>query len=225
MDRRTLIGGGIAGAAVIVAAGGYMYNTRNAAEAQTAINAGDASAVADVDTSSITEMVLGSADAPVTMMEYASFTCPHCRDFHNNVFNQLKTDYIDTGKVKFIYRDVYFDRYGLWASLIARCDGGMRFFGIADMLYEQQDQWLRNAKSEADIADNLRKLGKVAGLSGDTIEACLADEDKARTLAAWYQKNATADDVSGTPTLIINGEKYSNMSYAELKKILDKELA
>ncbi|KAA2315683.1 DsbA family protein [Pseudooceanicola sediminis] len=224
MDRRTLIGGGIAGAAVVVAAGGYFYNTRNAAEAQTAVNAGDASAVADVDTSGVTEMVLGDADAPVTMMEYASFTCPHCRDFHNNVFTQLRTDYIDTGKVKFIYRDVYFDRYGLWASLIARCNGGMRFFGIADMLYEQQDQWLRGAKSEADIADNLRKLGKVAGLDDATLEACLADEDQARTLAAWYQKNATADDVSGTPTLIINGEKYSNMSYAELKKILDEQL-
>ena len=73
------------------------------------------------DTSSIVEMQIGNPDAPVTIIEYASYTCPHCKRFHEGPFKQLKAEYIDTGKINFIYREVYFDRYGLWASAIARC--------------------------------------------------------------------------------------------------------
>ena len=86
-------------------------------------------------------MTLGAEDAPVEVIEYASFTCPHCANFHETVFDQLKANYIDTGKVKFTYREVYFDKYGMWASLIARCgDDPDRFFGITDMLYSTQDE-------------------------------------------------------------------------------------
>ncbi|NIZ11305.1 DsbA family protein [Pseudooceanicola sp. HF7] len=223
MDRRTLIGGGVA-AVALLAAGGYWYTSRDADTAQTEVETADAESLEDVDTSSITEMTLGSPDAPVTLIEYASFTCPHCQHFHETVFDQLKANYIDTGKVRFIYRDVYFDRYGLWASLIARCDDGMRFFGISDMLYNQQEQWLRGAKNEAEIADNLRRLGKVAGMDDAKIDACMGDEEKARTLVAWYQQHAAADNVTGTPTLIINGESYSNMSYPDLAAVLDEKL-
>ena len=92
----------------------------------------------DVDTSGITEMVHGRCERAVTMIEYASFTCPHCATFHNGPFKQLKADYIDTGKVKFIYREVYFDRPGLWASMVARCGGQEKFFGIADLIYKGQ---------------------------------------------------------------------------------------
>ena len=79
---------------------------------------------------------IGEADAPVTIVEYASFTCPHCAHFHDDVFKKLKADYIDTGKVQFVYREVYFDRYGLWAAMMARCGGEMRYFGITDMLFD-----------------------------------------------------------------------------------------
>ncbi|QPM91746.1 DsbA family protein [Pseudooceanicola algae] len=222
MDRRTLIGGGIAAVALVAVGGGYFYFKQDSAQTEMDPAAGED--VAAIDTSSITEMVLGDADAPVTLIEYASFTCPHCKSFHDTVFHQLKTNYIDTGKVKFIYRDVFFDRYGLWASLIARCDGGMRFFGIADMLYDQQANWLQGAETEAGIADNLRRLGKVVGLEEAQVDACMADEEKAKTLVAWFQQNATADEVTGTPTLIIDGESHGNMSYEDLSQILDEKL-
>lgn len=221
MDRRFLIGGAAAAVAV-VAGGGYWYAQQGA---ETPASAAETGAAGEVDTSSVVEMTLGADDAPVTLVEYASFTCPHCADFHERVFGKLKAEYIDTGKVKFVYRDVYFDRYGLWAAMLARCAGPDKFFGLASMYYEQQNTWLRGANSEAQIADNLRKINRVAGMDDATMEACLNDVETAKTLTAWYQKNATADDVTGTPTLIIDGEKHSNMNWADLKKILDAKLA
>ncbi|MHC9235877.1 DsbA family protein [Pseudooceanicola sp. 502str34] len=222
MDRRIFIA---AGGAAVAAAGGVWYGlTRGGDTGVTQIAAAQNETPDDIDTSSIVEMVQGDPNAPVTLMEYASFTCPHCANFHAGPYKQLKAEYIDTGKVKFIYRDVYFDKYGLWAAMIARCTGPMRFFGISDMLFDRQKEWLA-ADTEAGIANNLRNIGKVAGLDNDTIEACLADDQKARELVAWYQKNATADEVNATPTLFINGVKHSNMNYAELKKLIDEALA
>ena len=177
----------------------------------------------DADTSQVTEMTMGPADSKVTIIEYASFTCPHCANFHNGPLKELKADYIDTDKVHFIYRDVYFDRFGLWASMVARCGGGEKFFGISDMLYEQQREWTDGQPAE--IAENLRRIGKVAGIEPDALDACLNNEAKAKALVAWYQENAEAHDVNSTPTLIINEQKYSNMAYDELKGIIDEKLA
>ncbi|GAW34431.1 disulfide bond formation protein D precursor [Roseovarius sp. A-2] len=177
----------------------------------------------DADTSKITEMTMGPADAKVTIIEYASFTCPHCANFHKGPLKELKADYIDTDNVHFIYRDVYFDRFGLWASMVARCGGEEKFFGISDMLYEQQREWTNGQPGE--IADNLRRIGKVAGIEPDALDACLNDETKAKALVAWYQENAESHEVNSTPTLIINEQKYSNMAYDDLKAIIEEKLA
>lgn len=177
----------------------------------------------DIDTSSVVEMTLGADDAPVTVVEYASYTCPHCATFHNGQFKQLKAEYVDTGKVRFVYRDVYFDRFGLWAAMVARCEPS-KFFGVTDLLYQQQSEWIAGGSDPALIAENLRRIGRLAGLENDQLEACLADNENAQTLVAWYQANAEADDVSSTPTLIIDGEKHGNMAYPALKAILDEKL-
>jgi protein-disulfide isomerase len=171
----------------------------------------------------IVEMVQGDPAAPVTLIEYASFTCPHCARFHEGPYKQLKADYIDTGKVHFIYREVYFDRYGLWASMIARCGGPERFFGIAELIYQAQDQWTQ-AGGPAEIAGELRKIGRLAGLDNDTLEACLQDGDKAQSLVAWYQQNAEADGITGTPSFIMNGRAVPNQSYEELAALIEAEL-
>jgi protein-disulfide isomerase len=178
----------------------------------------DAEGAADVELAP--DMVLGEADAPITMIEYASFTCPHCADFHERVWEDLKTDYIDTGKVKFVNREVYFDKYGLWAGLVARCGGEMRYFGITDILFQTQRDWIGGGQ-ESEILDNLKTIGKTAGMSEDQLDTCLNDNAMAQSMVAAYQQNATEDDVTGTPTFIINGEKYSNMTYDDLKEILD----
>lgn len=184
--------------------------------------AGDAAAT-EIDTSTIEEMALGAEDAPVEVIEYASFTCPHCATFHTNTYPQLKADYVDTGKVRFIYREVYFDRPGLWASMVARCGGQERFFGISEMLYDQQSDWVSGG-DPAQIAQNLRRIGKTAGLEEAELEACLSDATKAQTLVAWFEENAAEDEITSTPTFIIDGEKHSNMSYADMQAILDEKL-
>lgn len=217
MNRRTLLLG-IAGAAVIAATGGWISMRQNPAQsliATPAEAAGDAELLPDV--------VLGSADAPVTLIEYASYTCPHCADFYERVFVNLKRDYIDTGKVKFILREVYFDKFGLWGGQIAQCAGDLKYYGIADMLYAEQKKWIGDGK-EATIADNLRKIGLRAGLSKEQIEACLNDTARAERMVVTFQKHMQDDQIEGTPTLMIDGQKYDNMGYDDLKKILDAKL-
>lgn len=185
--------------------------------------AANAQEAGEIDTSSIVEMTLGAEDAPVTIIEYASYTCPHCATFHAGPYKQLKADYIDTGKVKFIYREVYFDRFGLWASMVARCAGPDRFFGVTDLIYEGQSSWTR-AGGPTEIVDELRKIGRLAGLESEQLEACLQDGQKAQTLVAWYQENAEEHGIDSTPSFIVNGRKVSNQSYADFAALIEREL-
>ncbi len=187
--------------------------------------AAQAQEAADIDTSMVKDMSIGNPDSNVTIIEYASFTCPHCAAFHANTFKDLKADYIDTGKINFIHREVYFDRFGLWAGIMARCgeNAENRYFGIADIVYEQQSVWARQEDPNAIVA-SLRNIGKTAGLSDGELDACFQDADKAQALYASFVKNSEADNITSTPSFIINGEKYSNMSYAELQEILDAAL-
>jgi protein-disulfide isomerase len=172
----------------------------------------------------VPDMVLGNPDAKVMITEYASFTCPHCANFHTNTWPSLKKDYIDTGKIRFTYREVYFDRFGLWAAMVARCGGEMRYFGIADMLYDTQSEWLASG-DPATIAGELRKIGRKAGLDDAALTACLEDQKMAEALVAAYQANATADGVNSTPSFVIGGTTHKNMSYDEMKALIDAELA
>ena len=179
--------------------------------------------VAASNDSDVTEMVLGDANAPIELIEYASFTCPHCASFHEAVLKPLKGEYVEAGKVKVIFRDVYFDRVGLWASMVARCGGAERFWGMTDLLMKGQKQWASSG-DPAIISEELRKVGRLAGLSDEQLQTCMSDEAKAKALVAWSEKNMNGHDISGTPTLIIDGVKHSNMSYGDLKKILDDKL-
>lgn len=213
----------ISAAVAVIGLGAYFVTSpgTNPVTPANPLGAANAQEAADIDTSTIVDMSLGNPDAPVTVIEYASYTCPHCARFHEGPFKQLKTDYIDTGKINFVYREVYFDRYGLWASMIARCAGTPEsFFGMSDLIYQKQSEWSR-AGEPAAIVDELRKVGLLAGLDRDTMEACLQNGDKAQTLVAWYQENATADGIESTPSFLINGQKYSNMSYAEMAEAID----
>lgn len=187
----------------------------------TPATAQDAADAAEIDTSMVKDLVMGDENAPIELIEYASYTCPHCANFHTTVFKQLKENYIDTGKVKFVYREVYFDKYGLWASMVARCGGDLRYFGINAMLYEQQGEWIGGGQDAMEIVENLRTIGKKAGLSDADLDACMNDGAMAQAMVAKFEAEVAEYEVSGTPTLIINGEKNSNMSYADLSEKLD----
>ena len=172
----------------------------------------------------ITDFALGAADAKVQIVEYASFTCPHCADFHEKTFKPLKAEYLDTGEVRFEAREVYFDRYGLWAAMMARCGGELRYFGISDILYSTQREWAASDDPNA-VVENLKKIGRTAGMDDATLDTCMKDGAMAEALVAHFETNMKADAIEGTPTLIINGTKHSNMAYADLKAIIDAELA
>ena len=172
----------------------------------------------------IKDFSLGRPDAKVKITEYASFTCPHCAHFHSDVFKPLKAEYIDTGKVEFTYREVYFDRYGLWAAMVARCGGDMRYFGISEILFETQSEWPASDDPNV-VVENLKKIGRTAGMEDAALDACMKDAATAEAMVAHFDANMKADDVQGTPTLFVNGTKHSNMSYGELKAIIEAELA
>lgn len=172
----------------------------------------------------IKDFTLGSPDAPVKITEYASFTCPHCAAFHATTFKPLKAEYIDTGKVEFTLREVYFDRYGLWSAMMARCGGDMRYFGIADILFETQKDWAGSEDPNV-VVENIKKIGRTAGMDDATLDACMKDGAMAEALVARFEENMKADGVEGTPTLFINGTKHANMDYTALKSLIEAELA
>jgi len=207
MKRRTLLAAG--GGALVTLGAGHWPSVGIAQEAEAPV---------------IVDMVRGSEDAAVEVIEYASYTCPHCATFHADQYQSLKTNYIDTDRVRFIYREVYFDRPGLWASMIARCPGDQDFFfAFTELLYQEQRNWLGSG-DPAIIVDELRRLAKTAGLDDAALDACLADAAKAEALFGWFQENAERDGINSTPSFMIDGEKYSNMAYDDFAAILDEKL-
>lgn len=206
--------------AIGLAAGGTYGLTRGGgADGLAKLGAANAQGAAAVE-----DITLGQPDAPVKVVEYASYTCPHCANFHNDTFKDFKREYIDTGKVHFTYREVFFDRYGLWAAMIARCAGEDRYFGVSDLLYATQGEWARQG-DPATVAESLKKIGAQAGLSREEADACLQDGETAQNLVSWYEENVAEDGVRSTPSFLIDGEMHSgNMSLSQLGKLVDEAL-
>lgn len=171
----------------------------------------------------IVEMSLGQPDAPVTLVEYASLTCPHCAAFQAEVLPKIKENFIDPGKVRLVYREVFFDGPGLWAAMMARCAGPDRYFGVIDLLYRTQAEWSRLSDPAA-ITQALFSVGRQAGLTDEEMQACMSDADFAKALVAEYQKNAEADGIDATPSFLINGEKVQNMPYDAFETRLNAAL-
>ena len=178
---------------------------------------------------SIQDYGIGDTNAKVKIDEFLSFTCPHCEHFHADVYPKLKAEYIDKGLVRLTYREVYFDRYGLWGAMLARCGGPMRYIGIVDMLYNKQIQWAGNSDPTVAV-DELKKIGLIAGISNADADKCLQDQAMAKALVAHYQANIAkyydkAHPFEGTPSFIINGVRHGNMAWSDMKKIIDDDLA
>lgn len=204
--------------AAALGAGGWWYSSQSApAATDTASTSASPIQAQELDFS------LGNPDATVTVVEYSSFTCPHCATFNQGPYEQLKEEFIDTGRIQYIKREVYFDRYGLWAGMVARCGGGTRYHGIVEMLYEKQRDWA-GANDPAQVAENLRRLGRQAGMNDAELNACLEDADTALALTEFYQANAEADNIRATPTFVINGQTYQNMPYDEFARVLNEKL-
>jgi len=204
-------------------AGGWWYMGQQSSPASPAQAQGTAAVVDASARVQPLDMPLGNVEAPVVVIEYSSFTCPHCAAYNAGPYQQLKANFIDTGRILYLKREVYFDRYGLWAGMVARCAGAERYHAMTALIYEQQRTWAAS-NDPATVADNLRRLGRQAGMENAQIDACLGDADTALALTEFYQANAEADNVRATPSFIINGQPYSNMPYDEFARILTEKL-
>ena len=167
------------------------------------------------------DMVLGAKDAPVTVIEYASMTCPHCASFHMGTFKELKAKYIDTGKVRMIFREFPFDPLALQASMLARCAGEKRYFGMLNVLFKNQMKWAKAANPQQALA-NIARLG---GFTGDRFKACMTDQVLADMILQTRLDGNEKFKVDSTPSFIVNGEKTSgNMTIDRWDKLLARYL-
>ncbi len=167
------------------------------------------------------DKALGDANAPVTIVEYASMTCPHCARFHEETFPDLKKKYIDTGKVRFIFREFPFDPRAEAGFMLARCSDD-KYFAMVNVLFKQQRTWA----TAKDGKDALLQIAKLAGFSQESFEACLTDQKLLDDIRSVKNRGANEFGVDATPTFFINGKKYAGeMTIDEVSAIIDPLLA
>ncbi|MEQ8966494.1 MAG: DsbA family protein [Azospirillaceae bacterium] len=151
------------------------------------------------------DFVKGDADAPVTVIEYASLTCGHCASFHTDTLPGLTDRYLDPGHVRLVFRQFPLNRVDLQAGMLARCLPEDRFFGFVDVLFKTQSTWAGAQDPTAALA----QLGRTAGLSDARIEECLADQDLADRIVQVRLEAEAAYQISATPTFVIDGEAFA----------------
>ena len=166
------------------------------------------------------DQTMGKADAPVTIVEYASLTCPHCAHFEENTLPKVKAEWIDTGKAKLIFRDFPTGPVGpsLAASMVAHCAGPERYFGVLDLLFRTQEKWI-DARSPV---EEIKRIVAVAGIRPEQVEACLQRQDLLNAIQARADAANKTYNIDSTPTLMINGQIYPGaLSYDDLKPKLE----
>jgi protein-disulfide isomerase len=147
---------------------------------------------------------MGKADAPNTVVEYASMTCPHCAQFHKSVLPELKTKYIDNGQVKLILREFPLDGLAVAAFMLARCSGPDRYYPMVGALFETQGTW---AMPGTEGKDKLLLIAKQAGFSKERFDQCVGDKDLFNKIVAERQRGADKFGVDSTPTFFVNGKR------------------
>ncbi|HET9354797.1 MAG TPA: thioredoxin domain-containing protein [Sphingomicrobium sp.] len=188
-------------------------------------------------------MAIGNPKAKVSLVEYGSMTCPHCREFARDGVPPLIANYVKTGKVRFEFRNFVLNGYDLAASLVARCAGPKRFFPATERIYAEQPKWIariqatppaRMEAAKALPADKqiaamagiagLKPLGVASGIPAARIDQCLADKDAAERLMAFARKAGAEQGVKGTPTFFLNGQRTEAHNWATLEPLLKKAL-
>jgi len=166
------------------------------------------------------EKTQGDPKAPVTLIEYAAVTCPHCSDFFMHQFPEIKSKYIDTGKVHFIFREFPLNALDVAGFMLARCAGDDNYFPIVDTLFEKQREWVVQKPLEP-----LMAIAKQAGFTQESFEACLKNQKIEDGIKEVRERAAQKFGVSGTPTFFINGKKFTgNPTAADIGKEIDGQL-
>jgi protein-disulfide isomerase len=221
--RRQILAGSAAaalGTLALVSANGWLASSSGG-------GSGAAQAQGKVDTAKLLEppplgdRVLGSKDAKVVIVEYASTTCPHCAKFHAEIFPTIKKDYVDSGKVRYIFREFPLNDVDLAAVMVARCAPEDKFFPLLDIYFEQQQTW-----TKGNPRDELFKIAQLAGFTKESFETCLKNEQVAKGILEARERAEGEFGVNSTPTFFINGEILRGGESAdEFKKIIDAALA
>lgn len=188
----------IAALVLVAIVGGAFYVLRNTTPSD------EEFAAALLEPGPLEDISLGKADAPNTIIEYASMTCGHCASFHTKVLPELKEKYIDTGKVRYILREFPLDGLATAAFMIARCSGGDRYYPMVDGLFETQKSW---AVQGAEGKEKLLLVAKQAGFSQDKFDQCLADKELFDKIVEVRQRGHDEFNVDSTPTFFINGKR------------------
>jgi protein-disulfide isomerase len=180
----------------------------------------------DTFTVAADEFTRGDAKAPITIIEYASMTCPHCARFNNDVLPHLEADYIDKGYVRYVFRDFPLDMVAMTVSVVGRCLPHDQYLPFVALMYQTQQQWLAVQNGE-ELRASIKEMARRAGLSGDAFEACLTKSDKdVKTINAIQQQGVNDYCINGTPTLFMNNKPLASgeISYKDLDKKVRDEL-
>lgn len=153
------------------------------------------------------DRILGNLDAPITIIEYASMTCPHCAHFHNTMLNDVKRELLITGKAKLIFRDYPLDKYAMSAAMMARCAPEGKYFDLLEVIFRNQDRWM---KADSPL-QALAKLGNLAGMDDEYIAACMQNAELRNALAANQMEGQRLYQVRSTPTFVFNTQKNENV--------------
>ena len=162
------------------------------------------------------DMSVGPDTAKVTIIEYGSASCPHCAAFYKDVYTKLKTDYIDKGTVKFIFREYPHNDQGLAAFMVARCAPKEKYFPLLDAFFTTQEKWV------PDAFNGLKSIAQQAGMSSADFEACLKNEKVVKGIMAVRDKASKNYGISGIPTIFVAGKSYEGeRTYDAMKAIID----
>jgi len=163
------------------------------------------------------DRILGSLEAPITIVEYASLTCPHCAHFANDVLPELKKEWIDTGKARLVLRDFPLDEPALRAAMIARCAPPERYYAFADTFFAAQEKWVRSG----DYREALARLAKLGGMGQAEFDTCIKNTDLENKIVEGRLKATQELDVNSTPTFFVNGSKLAGApTKEEFEKLL-----
>jgi len=210
--------GAAAIAAILAAAraGLSLWSPIDTAAAQTSAG-GDVSMADLLVPGPLGDEIQGQADAPVTIVEYASMTCPHCSHFHETTYPEMKKKYIDTGKVRFIFREFPLDPLAAAAAMLARCAGKDKFFPLIDAFFAQQKDWVVQKPLQPMFA-----IAKQAGFTQQSFDECLANQQLLNNLEEQRTRATQKFNVNSTPTFFINGKTVRG---ALTPEELDKQVA
>lgn len=205
MNRKNVLYGLVAAAAIVLAVATYFVYSGS--PSQTVSGGGDGAMKVTLTPNDHT---LGNPKAPVTVVEYGAPTCPHCAHWNEDVFPKFKTNYIDTGKVHYVFRVFALSPVDVAVEAMARCLPKDSYFQFIDMMFRNQSKWDPDGYHIPDIHAALVKMGRIAGMSADKVESCISNQDELNKIAAIGQHAQKAYGINGTPSFIVNGHLASD---------------